>query len=121
MNKDYKDILSNLNNEVEQEKLLQYLNRKLSEQEQHDLEKQLNDDVFLSDALDGLQELTSTADVPEMVEKLNSGLKKQLDKNKKNRNRRIIKNEAWIYYTVILLLLLASIAFVVLKLFLQKG
>lgn len=121
MNKDYKDILSNLNNEIEQEKLLEYLNRKLSEQEQHDLEKQLNDDDFMSDALDGLQQLNNKADVPDLVDQLNSGLKKQLDKNKKNRNRRIIKSDAWIYYTVILLLLLASIAFVVIRMFIQRG
>ena len=120
MNKDYQHILSNLKNDIEQEKLLEYLNRKLSEEEQHEVEKQLNDDVFMSDALKGLQALKNKADVPEMVEQLNTGLKKQLNKNKKNRNRRIIKNDAWIYYTVILLLLLAGIAFVVLKLFMQK-
>jgi hypothetical protein len=120
MNKDYKDILSNLNKDIEQEKLLEYLNRKLTQEEQHDLEKQLNDDAFMSDAMDGLQELKQQADVQLIVDKLNHGLKKQLDSNKKNRAKRIIKNEAWIYYTVVLLLLLASIAFIVIRMFINK-
>lgn len=121
MNKDYKDILSNLNNDIEQEKLLEYLNRKLTQQEQYDLKKKLNDDIFLSDAVDGLQELHHQTDVQSIVEKLNHGLKNQLDSNKKNRARRTIKNDSWIYYTVILLLLLAGVAFIILRLFLQKG
>lgn len=120
MSKDFKDILANLNKDIEQEKLLEYLNRKLSEQEQHDLEKHLNDDEFMSDALDGLQQLNNKTDVPFLVQQLNAGLKKQLDKNKKNRKRRRIMNDSWIYYTIILLLILASIAFVVIKMFMTS-
>jgi hypothetical protein len=44
MSNELKDILSNLNKDIEQEKLLEYLNRRLSEEEQHLLEHQMNDD-----------------------------------------------------------------------------
>ena len=120
MSKDFKDILANLNKEIEQDKLLEYLNRKLTEQEQHDLEKHLNDDEFMSDAWDGLQQLNSQTDVPFLVRQLNTGLKKQLDKNKKNRKRRRPINDSWIYYTIILLLILATITFVVIKMFMKN-
>jgi hypothetical protein len=120
MSKDLKDILANLNKDIEQDKLLEYLNRKLSEQEQHDLEKHLNDDEFMSDAWDGLQQLNNQTDVPYLVQQLNTGLKKQLDKNKKNKRRPRLLNESWIYYTIILLLILATITFVVIKMYLKN-
>ena len=78
MSDDLKKILSNLNNNIEQEKLLEYLNRQLTEEEQHDLEAQMNDDEFMSDALDGLEQMNDKTVVPLIVKELNSGLKKQL-------------------------------------------
>ena len=119
MNKDFKNILSNLNKDIEQDKLLQYLNRSLTPQEQHDLEMQLNDDAFMSDAIDGLQQMKSTDNVSLTVSQLNAGLKKQLDKNKKKRNKGTVMQDSWIYYTVILLLLLAVIGYVVIKKFMS--
>jgi len=47
MSEDLKDILSNLNPDVDQETLLQYLQGKLSAQDQHDLEKQMMDMVLM--------------------------------------------------------------------------
>ncbi len=44
MNDGLKDILSNLNKDIEQEKLLQYLNQHMSEEEIHAFEKQMSDD-----------------------------------------------------------------------------
>lgn len=119
MNKDFKNILSNLNKDIEQDKLLQYLNRSLTPQEQHDLEMQLNDDAFMSDAMDGLQQMKSTDNVSLTVSQLNAGLKNQLDKNKKKRNKGAVMQHSWIYYTVILLLLLAVIGYVVIKKFMN--
>ena len=120
MSDDLKKILSNLNNDIEQEKLLEYLNRQLTEQEQHDLEAQMNDDEFMSDALDGLEQMKDKTAVPLIVKELNSGLRKQLDKNKKKRNRRSAAPDSWVYYTIILLLLLAITAFVIIKMALKN-
>ena len=39
MSDELKDILSNLNPGTEQDKLLQYINRKLTDEEKHALEK----------------------------------------------------------------------------------
>lgn len=120
MSDDLKDILSNLNKDIEQEKLLEYLNRKLSVQEQHDLEKQMNDDEFMSDAMDGLQHVNNKADVPIMVQQINSGLKKQLDRHKRNNSKRSLRTDSYIYYAIIFLLLLVVIAFMVIKMFLDN-
>ncbi len=117
MSNELKDILSNLNKDIEQEKLLEYLNRKLSEEEQHKLEMQMNDDEFVSDAMDGLQELKNTGGVAHTVAQLNDGLKKQLESAKKKRRKPELVENSWIYYTIILLLLLAAIGFIVIKKF----
>ncbi len=117
MSDDLKNILSSLNNEIEQEKLLEYLNKQLTEQDQHALESQMNDDAFMSDAMDGLQQLNNSHKVPSIVTELNSGLQKQLDKNKTRRKKRNAGPESSVYYSIIILLVLVVIAFVVIRMF----
>ena len=117
MNNELKNILSNLSKDIEQEKLLEYLNRKLSAEEQHVLETQMNNDAFMSDAMDGLEQMKSADKVSLAVTQLNEGLKKQLEKNKKRRNKGTVMQDSWIYYTVILLLLLAVIGYLVIRKF----
>jgi len=118
MSDDLKDILSNLNKDIEQHKLLDYLNRQLSDKEQHELEKQLNDDPFMSDAMDGLAELHPKTDVSAMVQELNSGLNRQLRKKKKTNN--FIRQDATIYYSIALILLLIVVGYVVVRMFLKN-
>ena len=120
MSKDFKNILSHLNKDVEQDMLLQYLNRTLSDLDQHTLEMQLNDDDFMSDAMDGLQQMKSTDKVSLAVTQLNAGLKKQLQHNKKKRIKGSFMQDSWIYYTVVILLILSIIAFVVIRKFMQE-
>lgn len=117
MNNDLKNILSNLNNDIEQQKLLEYLNRKLSEEEQHVLETQMNNDEFMSDAMDGLEQMKNADKVSLAVTQLNTGLKKHLENNKKRRNKGAVMQDSWIYYTLILILLLAVIGYIVIKRF----
>lgn len=120
MSDDLKNILSNLNNEIEQDKLLEYLNRQLTEKDQHALESQMNDDAFMSDAMDGLQQMSNKQNVPLIVTELNSGLQKQLDKNKSRRKKRKAGPDATVYYTIIILLILVVIGFVVIRMFVNK-
>lgn len=114
MSNDLKNILSNLNKDVEQEKLLEYLNRTLTTEEQHELEAQLNDDPFMSDAMDGLSHINGPDKISLMVYQLNKDLKTQLDKKKK-RKKRSITETPWLYVTVVFLLLLAVIGYLVIK------
>ena len=115
MSDDLKDILSNMNNDIEQEKLLQYLNRNMSDAEQHAFEKQLNDDEFMNDAVEGLQALPNQHTITDLVQQLNADLKKQLEKKKKRKQKRKIAEQPWVYYSIVLLLLLIVIAYLVIK------
>lgn len=86
MPNDLKNILSNLNKDINQEKLLEYLNSTLSKEEQHSLEMQMNDDPFISDAVDGLQHFEKDQQVSLIVHHLNEGLRKQLEKESTQEN-----------------------------------
>ena len=115
MSDDLKDILSNGNKDIEQEKLLQYLNRNMSDPEQHDFEKQLNDDEFMNDAVEGLQALENKNKIADLVQQMNADLKKQLEKKKKRKEKRKLAEHPWIYYSIVLVLLLIIIAYLVIK------
>lgn len=115
MSDDLKDILSNLNKDIEQEKLLQYLNRNMSDAEQHDFEKQMNDDEFMNDAVEGLQSIKDKNKIRDLVQQMDAGLKKQLKKRKDRKQKRDFTNQPWIYFSIILILLLIMIAYLVIK------
>lgn len=111
MNENLKDILSNLNTEVDQETLLKYLQGHLSAEEQHEVEKNLLDDAFEADALEGLQTIGDKSQISSVVEQLNRDLKKKTSRKNKARIRREAKLEPWLLFALVLILLLAIIAF----------
>ena len=113
MNENLKDILSNLTAEVDQETLLKYLQGKLSAAEQHEVEKNLLDDAFEADAMEGLQNIQNTQQIPLLVEQLNKDLNKRTTKKKKGFLKREAGVESWLLLTVIILLLLIIISFFV--------
>lgn len=109
-----KDILNNLNKDIEQDKLLEYINGRMSEAEMHELEATLNDDEFSSDAIDGLEQLSKKENASAIVAQLNANLNTQL-KQKKKKKRKNIFSENILYFAIILVLLLAVIAYLVIK------
>ena len=115
MSDELKDILLNKDKNIEQEKLLLYLNSALPDSAQHELEKQMIEDDFMNDAVEGLQDLKNRKDIPVYVQQLNSGLKKQLDKKKKREDKRKISSSYLIYFSVIIVLILLVLAYIILK------
>jgi len=115
MSDDLKDILSNLNKDIEQDKLLDYLNKKLSAAEAHDVEKQMADDDFMNDAVEGLEQFKNKKDLTSLVEQLNRDLKKQTEKKKLKKEKRKLQDQPWLYITIVTLLLLVIISFILIK------
>jgi DNA replicative helicase MCM subunit Mcm2 (Cdc46/Mcm family) len=115
MSDDLKDILSNLNKDIEQDKLLDYLNKKLSAAEVHEVEKQMADDEFMNDAVEGLEHFKNKKDLALLVEQLNKDLKKQTAQKKLKKEKRKLKDQPWLYITLVTLLLLAIIGYLVVK------
>ncbi|MBL0154586.1 MAG: hypothetical protein IPP93_14310 [Chitinophagaceae bacterium] len=113
MPENYKDILSHLSTEVDQETLLLYLQGKLSEEKKHEVEKLIMQDDFEEDAVDGLQEIKDKQQIQYMVEMLNRDLKKKTAKKKARREKMRIKDQPWLYISLLILLLLIVLSYIV--------
>ena len=115
MSANFKDILSNLSTDVDQETLLLYLQNKLPEDKKHEVEKQLLQNEFTDDAVEGLQDFKDKEQLRYMVEMLNRDLKKKTEKKKQQKDKMKIKDQPWLYISVLLLILLIVLAFIVIQ------
>lgn len=115
MNDDLKNILNNSNKDIDNQKLMDYLSRQLSKQDSHELEKMMADDEFINDAVEGLEQFNNVKKLPLSVEQLNRELQKQIAEKKGRKEKRRIKDQPWVYFAIILLLLLTIICYVIIK------
>jgi predicted secreted protein len=115
MSENYKDILSNLSTDIDQETLLLYLQGKLSEDKKHEVEKQLLQNEFDDEAMEGLQDFKDKEQLQYMVEMLNRDLKKKTEKKKKRREKMQIKDQPWLYISILILLLLVALCYVIIR------
>lgn len=120
MPENYKDILSHLSTEIDQETLLLYLQGKLSEEKKHEVEKQLIKNEFDDDAVEGLQDFKDKEQLQYMVEMLNRDLKKKTEKKKKQREKMRIKDQPWLYISILILILLIVLSYIVVYKYLQN-
>ncbi len=121
MSDNLKDILSNLSPEVDQETLMLYLQGKLSAEKKHEVEKLMLQDDFEDDALEGLQDIKDKEQLQYMVEMLNRDLKKKTEKKKKRREDMKIKDQPWLYISILILLLLIVLCYIVIKRMVDAG
>lgn len=108
-----KDILSHLSTDIDQETLLLYLQGKLPDDKKHELEKQLIDNEFAGDAVEGLQTIRDQQQISFMVDMLNRDLKKKTEKKKKRRDKLKLPDQTWLYVSVIIIILLIIISYLV--------
>lgn len=111
----YKDILSHLSTEIDQETLLLYLQGKLSEEKKHEVEKILLENEFADEAMEGLQQFKDKQQVAYTVEMLNRGLKKKLEKKKTRREKMRIKDQPWLYVAIVILMLLIVLSYIFIR------
>jgi len=115
MSNDLKDILSNSNKDIDNQQLMDYLSNQLSKADSHAMEKDMVDDEFMNDAVEGLQKMEHPKDMQAFVEQLNNDLHKQIAKNKNRKEKRGLKEQPYTYVTIIIILILVVISFIVLK------
>ncbi len=115
MNNDLLNILSNSNKDIDNQKLMDYLSGKLSEQERHEVEKWMADNEFGNEAMEGLQSFSGKKDLQAYVENLNKDLHKYIRQKKDRRERRRIKDDPWTYVAIVMILAIAVIAYILIK------
>jgi hypothetical protein len=111
MQDNLKDILSHLSTEIDQETLLLYLQGKLTAEKQHELEKQMLDNEFHADALEGLHHFEDKHHLAYITEQLNRDLKKKTSKRKQKRTKSRIQAEPWLIITLVIILLLIILSY----------
>jgi hypothetical protein len=111
---DIKDIWNNGKGKFPQDKLLAYLEGKLSTAEQHEVEVWLAAEGLEADAIEGLQYLPSE-ETKKIVGKLNYQLQHSLT-TKKRRRTSPIKSNYWAWVAILIVLLLVIAAYIILRL-----
>jgi len=119
MSESLKDILSNLNPDIDQETLLLYLQGKLSAEQQHEVEKQMMDNDFELDALEGLEGFKDKKKLQGVLDQLNYDLKQKTLKKKRRRGKLELSVDPWILVTVLIVLILVIISFFIIHRYLQ--
>jgi hypothetical protein len=115
MSIDLLKILSDSNKDIDNQKLMDYLSGHLSAHELHDVEKSMASSDFVNDAIEGLMEVKNNREIPALVEQLNSDLNKKLSQKKKIKDKRKLKEYPWIYFSVVLILVLAIISWFIIS------
>lgn len=112
-----KDILGNSNKDIDNQKLMDYLSGKLSDEEQHEMERLMQESEMNNDALEGLQEVKNKASIDLIAFDLNNKLKQQLNLKNNRRNKRKVTNFNLTVMAIILILLLCILGYVVIKMY----
>ena len=102
---DLKDIL-NQEDDLDNGELMKYLQGNLSEEDRLAIEKQMTDDSFVSDAIEGLQNFKDPVQVQEYVEQLNRQLQKQTNQKLVRKKKRKLKEQNWMIIAILAILML---------------
>jgi hypothetical protein len=121
MSNDLLDILSENNDNINNQKLIDYLNDNLSDKEKHEVEKWMSDHDMVNDAVEGLEHLKNKKNLQSYVDQMNKNLHSQLAQKKQQQQKRKLKDYPWVYFAIILILLLCIIAYVVIRKSIHSG
>ena len=109
------NILSDSTNEIDNPKLMAYLKGQMSATEKHDFEEEMLRSDFMAEAMEGLGDFKNTGDVNGYAEQINRDLQKKLGKKKLRKDKRKLSQMPWLYFSIILILILAVISFIILR------
>jgi hypothetical protein len=109
-----KDIL-NEEDDLHNDDLLKYVQGDLSKEELLEVEKQMANSDFVSDAVEGLQNIRNKKSIDQYVDELNQHLHNHIEGKKKRKLKRQIKDQQWIYLAVVIILGICLLCYVVVK------
>ena len=110
---DLNDILSNNKGKLPEDKLMAYLEGRLSPEEQREIEKLLTEEGMEADALEGLQNIPAI-DAKESVNRINHQLRKDLLGKHPKRRRQIVSNP-WAIVAIGVIIFLIVIAYIIIR------
>ncbi len=115
MSEDLLNILSDSNKDIDNQKLMDYISGKLSEEAKHEVEQWMIDNPFFDEAVEGLEQAGDAKKVQSSVDHINKQLLKYLQQRKKRKEKRQIMFNGWAYVAVVIILLLAVLVYFVIS------
>lgn len=112
---EWKDILSEEEDQLSDEDLLKYFDERTSTEEKNVIERKVGQSSFDSDALQGLSHVKNKASLLKQVNQLNRKLHQQLDAKKQRKEKRKINVYQWIILTILILLFICIVGFVIIR------
>ncbi|MFA6058802.1 MAG: hypothetical protein WC756_11435 [Taibaiella sp.] len=107
--------------QIDEDRLLAYLEGKMPAQEQHALEEILESDPFLNDAVEGLAEIKDKEQLRDIAAQINAQLKRQIQSRRKQRKSRTKLSDHWGGIFVLVILLLILLSWLVIKTMVKAG
>jgi ATP/maltotriose-dependent transcriptional regulator MalT len=107
------NILSESNKDIDNQKLMDYLSGRLSEEGKHEVEKWMIDNPFFNEAVEGLQQAGDEKKVQSSVDQINRQLAHYLQQKKLRKSKRKLPANPWTYIAVLVILMLAVLVYLV--------
>ncbi len=107
--------IQNNNKDISDKQLMAYLEQQIQHREAHELEAAMAEDPFMSDAVEGLEQLKSKKNIAAYVEQLNHDLQKQLHQKKQRKAKRKLAENPVTYFAIVFLLVICIAVYVMLK------
>lgn len=104
----------NADDELNEEQLMNYANNKSSDEEAHNVEQKMNNSQFVNDAVEGLQNFSSTEKMNTYVQQINENLHTRLVEKKRKKDKGIT-NLSWQIIAVITIIILCVLGYVIIE------
>ena len=111
----WKDILSNNEEQLTEEELLKYLDDDIADEEKLLIENKINNSPFEADALQGLLQVENKVNLPKHVKQLNQKLQ-QLTAKRQRKEKRKIRIFEWMVLALLILLFTCIIGYIIIHL-----
>ncbi len=102
----------NADDELNEDELMNYIKKRFSADEEHKVEKKMADSPFVNDAVEGLQNFSSTEKANMYVQQINDDLHRHLH-TKKSRRKNTITNLSWEIIAIIIVILICILGYVI--------
>ena len=112
----WKDILTQ-KSALDPQKLMDYLEGKLSDKEKHEVESVLADSAFMDDAAEGLNEMKDKQKIASILFELNSHLHKKTQQRRKLQFSNRLPFPGWLIFTTVTIILLIVLAYIIFRMY----
>jgi anti-sigma factor RsiW len=116
MKENWQDILSQ-HSQLDPQKLMDYLEGKLNDQEKHEVESMLADSAFMDDALEGLGQMKDKQKIAAILHELNAHLRKNAQARNQRKALRQLRYPGWLLFATVTIILLVLLAYIIYKMY----